>query len=102
MAAVTPLSSDPARAGHIEVLEVMSRLLSGVRRVQDVNVMGVFLGMRTVAPAMTERRAGSMLNVSSVGLTGPPYPTAYAASKWAARGMGKVTAQRQRRLERRE
>jgi signal transduction histidine kinase len=30
MAGVTPLSTDPARAGHIEVLEVMSDLLSGV------------------------------------------------------------------------
>ena len=54
---------------------------------------GVFLGMRTVAPAMAERRAGSIINVSSVaGLTGPPYLTAYAASKWAVRGMSKVAA----------
>src|ERR1700690_2564727 len=30
MAGVTPLSSDSARAGHIEVLEVMSDLLSGI------------------------------------------------------------------------
>ena len=28
------------------------------RRVMDINVTGVFLGMRTVAPAMIERRAG--------------------------------------------
>ncbi len=63
------------------------------RRVMDVNVVGVFLGMRTVAPAMIERHAGSVINVSSVaGLTGPPYLTAYAASKWAVRGMSKVAA----------
>src|SRR5271170_1689720 len=30
MAGVTPLSTDPSRAGHIEVLEVISDLLSGV------------------------------------------------------------------------
>src|SRR5271170_5453414 len=30
MAGVTPLSTDPSRAGHIEVLEVMSDLLSGI------------------------------------------------------------------------
>jgi 3alpha(or 20beta)-hydroxysteroid dehydrogenase len=67
--------------------------LEQFRRVQDVNVTGVFLGMRTVAPVMIERRAGSIINVSSVaGLTGPPYLTAYAASKWAVRGMSKVAA----------
>jgi 3alpha(or 20beta)-hydroxysteroid dehydrogenase len=64
-----------------------------LRLVLDVNVVGVFLGMRTVAPAMIERRAGSVINVSSVaGLTGPPLLTAYAASKWAVRGMTKVAA----------
>jgi len=53
----------------------------------------VFLGMRTVAPAMTERHAGSIINLSSVaGLTGSPYLMAYAASKWAVRGMSKVAA----------
>ncbi len=63
------------------------------RRVLDVNVTGVFLGMRTVAPAMIERRAGSVINVSSVaGLMGSPYLTAYAASKWAVRGISKVAA----------
>ncbi len=63
------------------------------RRVMDVNVTGVFLGMRTVAPTMIEQRAGSVINLSSVaGLTGPPYLTAYAASKWAVRGMSKVAA----------
>ena len=59
----------------------------------DVNAVGVFLGMRAVAPAMSEQRAGSIVNVSSVaGLGGSPYLTAYAASKWAVRGMTKVVA----------
>jgi 3alpha(or 20beta)-hydroxysteroid dehydrogenase len=63
------------------------------RRVLDVNVAGTFLGMRAVAPSMSERRAGSIVNVSSVaGLIGSPYLTAYAASKWAVRGMTKVLA----------
>ncbi len=67
--------------------------LAQFRLLMDVNVVGVFLGMRTVAPAMIERRAGSVINVSSVaGLTGPPLLTAYAASKWAVRGMTKVVA----------
>jgi 3alpha(or 20beta)-hydroxysteroid dehydrogenase len=63
------------------------------RRVLEVNTVGVFLGMRAVAPGMIERGAGAIINVSSVaGLMGSPYLTAYAASKWAVRGMTKVAA----------
>jgi 3alpha(or 20beta)-hydroxysteroid dehydrogenase len=63
------------------------------RRVLEVNTVGVFLGMRAVAPAMTQQRAGSIINVSSVaGLGGSPYLSAYASSKWAVRGMTKVLA----------
>jgi 3alpha(or 20beta)-hydroxysteroid dehydrogenase len=80
-------------AGVFLAAPLTDTTLEQFRRVQDVNVTGVFLGMRTVAPAMIERRAGSIINVSSVaGLTGPPYLTAYAASKWAVRGMSKVAA----------
>jgi 3alpha(or 20beta)-hydroxysteroid dehydrogenase len=67
--------------------------LEAFRGVIDVNVVGVFLGMRAVAPAMTEQQGGSIINVSSVaGLTGSPYLVAYSASKWAVRGMTKVVA----------
>jgi 3alpha(or 20beta)-hydroxysteroid dehydrogenase len=67
--------------------------LEQFQRVVDVNTVGVFLGMRTVAPSMIEQRAGSIINVSSVaGLGGSPYLTAYAASKWAVRGMTRVAA----------
>jgi 3alpha(or 20beta)-hydroxysteroid dehydrogenase len=63
------------------------------RRVIDINVTGVFLGMRTVTPAMIEQSAGSVINLSSVaGLMGSPFLMAYAASKWAVRGMSKVAA----------
>ena len=74
--------------------------LEDFRRVIDVNVVGVFLGMRAVAPAMSERRAGSIVNVSSVaGLSGSPFLTAYAASKWAVRGMTKVLAKELARFD---
>jgi 3alpha(or 20beta)-hydroxysteroid dehydrogenase len=63
------------------------------RRLLDVNVLGVFLGMRAVAPSMSARGAGSIINVSSIaGMIGGPLMTAYAASKWAVRGMTKVAA----------
>ena len=67
--------------------------LESFNKVLDVNVVGVFLGMRAVAAHMTERGSGSIINVSSLaGLMGAPLLTAYAASKWAVRGMTKVAA----------
>jgi 3alpha(or 20beta)-hydroxysteroid dehydrogenase len=67
--------------------------LEDFRRVIDVNTVGVFLGMRAVTHAMSERGAGSIVNMSSVaGMIGSPYLTAYAASKFAVRGMTKVAA----------
>jgi 3alpha(or 20beta)-hydroxysteroid dehydrogenase len=63
------------------------------RHVLDVNLVGVFLGMRAVAPVMIEHGSGSIVNVSSLaGLTGGPYLSAYAASKWGVRGISKVAA----------
>ena len=67
--------------------------LASFNKVMDVNVVGVFLGMRAVAAHMSARGSGSIINVSSLaGLTGGPLLTAYAASKWAVRGMTKVAA----------
>ena len=46
-----------------------------------------------MTPAMIEQSAGSVINLSSVaGLMGSPFLMAYAASKWAVRGMSKVAA----------
>jgi 3alpha(or 20beta)-hydroxysteroid dehydrogenase len=63
-------------------------------RIVAVNQTGVFLGMRTVAPHMTARGAGSIVNISSIaGLRGASPCFAYAATKWAVRGMTKGAAQ---------
>jgi 3alpha(or 20beta)-hydroxysteroid dehydrogenase len=67
--------------------------LDDFRRVQEVNQVGVFLGMRTIAPLMAQRGSGSIINLSSVaGRMGSPYLTAYSAGKWAVRGMTKCVA----------
>jgi 3alpha(or 20beta)-hydroxysteroid dehydrogenase len=67
--------------------------LADYRTLIDINQIGVFLGMRAVAPVMVERGGGSIVNVSSVdGLTGQPGAIAYVASKFAVRGMTKVAA----------
>ena len=66
--------------------------LDAYRHVIDINQVGVFLGMRTVAPVIT-RPGGSIVNISSVaGLIGPAGSIAYTASKFAVRGMTKVAA----------
>jgi 3alpha(or 20beta)-hydroxysteroid dehydrogenase len=80
-------------AGVFLAAALQDTTLEDFRRVQEVNQVGVFLGMRTFAPAMSDRGSGSIINLSSVaGRMGSPYLTAYAASKWAVRGMTKCAA----------
>jgi 3alpha(or 20beta)-hydroxysteroid dehydrogenase len=58
-----------------------------------VNQTGVFLGMRAVSVPMIEQGSGSIVNISSVGgLRGASACFAYAATKWAVRGMTKGAA----------
>jgi 3alpha(or 20beta)-hydroxysteroid dehydrogenase len=78
-------------AGVLHFSSVVDTTLADYERVVRVNQFGCFLGMRTAARAMTG--GGSIVNVSSVeGLAGMPYTVAYAASKFAIRGMTKVAA----------
>jgi 3alpha(or 20beta)-hydroxysteroid dehydrogenase len=80
-------------AGVFLAAKLHETSLEDFRHVQEVNQIGVFLGMRTVAAGMAERGGGSIINVSSVaGLVGTPYLTAYTAGKWAVRGMTKAVA----------
>ncbi|WP_183098912.1 SDR family NAD(P)-dependent oxidoreductase [Nocardioides pelophilus] len=59
----------------------------------NVNQVGVFLGMQAVSRTMRKNGGGSIINASSVeGLAGMPSCTAYAATKWAIRGMTKCAA----------
>lgn len=58
-----------------------------------INQTGVFLGMRTAAPAMKENGSGSIVNISSIaGMASAAVAHAYSASKWAVRGMSKSAA----------
>lgn len=62
-------------------------------RVISVNQTGVYLGMATIAPVMCRRRSGAIINTCSVsGMKGGGQPFAYAASKWAVRGMTRSAA----------
>jgi NAD(P)-dependent dehydrogenase (short-subunit alcohol dehydrogenase family) len=62
-------------------------------KVIAVNLKGVFLGIKHVAPVMLERGGGSIVNTASVaGLSGTPSIFAYGASKHAVVGMTKSAA----------
>lgn len=59
----------------------------------EVNVLGSFLGMKAVVPAMRRAGGGAIINTASVaGLRNLPGNLAYAASKWAVRGLGGCAA----------
>ncbi len=58
-----------------------------------INQTGVFLGMQAVAPTMVDNSSGSIINISSVaGIRGASVALAYAATKWAVRGMTRSVA----------
>ena len=63
------------------------------RRVVDVNLVGVFIGMKYVIPALKEAGGGSIVNISSAaGLMGLAFTSSYGASKWGVRGLSKIGA----------
>jgi NAD(P)-dependent dehydrogenase (short-subunit alcohol dehydrogenase family) len=67
--------------------------LEDFQRVLNVNVTGVFLGMKHAIPAMLEAGVGSIVNISSVaGVIGSPGMIAYNASKHAVVGLTRGAA----------
>jgi NAD(P)-dependent dehydrogenase (short-subunit alcohol dehydrogenase family) len=67
--------------------------LASFRKVLDVNVVGVFLGMKHVLPVMLRQNKGSIVNTASIaGLMGSPQIAVYSASKHAVIGLTKSAA----------
>ncbi len=63
------------------------------RKVLEVNVVGIFLGLKLVIPHMAKAGGGTIINSSSVaGLTGSPGLCAYIASKHAVLGLTRTAA----------
>ncbi|HET9896878.1 MAG TPA: glucose 1-dehydrogenase [Streptosporangiaceae bacterium] len=81
-------------AGILMQVPITEMPLADFRRVIDVNAVGCWLGMKSVIEPMRVAGGGSIVNISSIeGLTGAAHCTAYAASKFAIRGMTKSAAQ---------
>jgi NAD(P)-dependent dehydrogenase (short-subunit alcohol dehydrogenase family) len=85
-------------AGIFWMKPIVDTALEDFRRMQQVNVEGVFLGLKHAIPAIAERAqrwdgGGSIINLSSVaGLVGQANGLAYNASKGAVRLMTKSAA----------
>jgi 3alpha(or 20beta)-hydroxysteroid dehydrogenase len=81
-------------AGVLAFGSITDMPLAEFRRIMDVNAVGCWLGMKAAAGRMKAAGAGSIVNISSIeGLTGAADCSAYAASKFAVRGMTKAAAQ---------
>jgi 3alpha(or 20beta)-hydroxysteroid dehydrogenase len=80
-------------AGIINVGLIEEYELSEWHRILDINLTGVFLGIRAVVGPMKAAGRGSIINISSIeGLAGTIACHGYTATKFAVRGLTKSTA----------
>jgi NAD(P)-dependent dehydrogenase (short-subunit alcohol dehydrogenase family) len=76
-----------------DIAPITKYSLETFRRVLDINVVGVFLGMKHVLPVMLKQNRGSIINTASIaGLIGSPDIAVYTASKHAVIGLTKTAA----------
>lgn len=78
----------------IIVFKILDELAeTDMRRILDINVLGVMLGTQAALPALERAGGGSIVNMSSAdGISGANALTAYCASKFAVRGFTKACA----------
>jgi NAD(P)-dependent dehydrogenase (short-subunit alcohol dehydrogenase family) len=76
-----------------EVLPLVEQPTETFRRVLDVNLAGVFFGLKHQIPVMVRQGAGAIVNVASIaGVRGHPGLAPYVASKHAVNGLTKTAA----------
>ncbi len=80
-------------AGIFSMTAALDTSIEAWNQMVAINQTGVFLGIRDVGRVMCEQGSGSIINISSIaGLAGVGRAHAYAATKWAVRGMSKSAA----------
>lgn len=81
-------------AGILRNKRIADMTLAEFRQVIDVNLIGEWLGVKSVIGPMTTAGGGSIVNISSVeGFTGAAGMSAYSASKFGIRGVTRSAAQ---------
>lgn len=92
-----------SRFGHIDVLancagivcfgDFLQQSMADFEQVVRVNLLGTCIGMKVAGARMVKQGAGSIINISSTdGMRATNGGSAYAASKWAVRGLAKAAA----------
>ena len=80
-------------AALLHMAALVDTEVSDFERLMRVNQLGTFLGIRTVAPTMKEKRRGSIVNVASIdGMRAQAGIVAYVSTKWAVRGITRSAA----------
>jgi NAD(P)-dependent dehydrogenase (short-subunit alcohol dehydrogenase family) len=80
-------------SGVMTGMALAEQTLESWNRIMEVNSTGVFLGTKSVIPAMQRARGGSIVNISSIcGIVGSFANAAYHASKGAVRIFSKSAA----------
>ena len=80
-------------AGVLRFNSLVDTPLDEFMQVVQVNQVGVFLGIKTLAPEIEAAGGGTIVNTASyTGLTGMAYVGAYAATKHAIVGLTRVAA----------
>lgn len=80
-------------AGILKASPIIDTTDSDWQIVMDINLTGVFKGIRASAPAIAQTKNGSIINISSTaGLKAFPGTAAYNTAKWALRGLTKTAA----------
>ncbi|MFE9998260.1 SDR family NAD(P)-dependent oxidoreductase [Streptomyces avermitilis] len=80
-------------AGILRFNDLVGTPLAEFQQIVQVNQVGVFLGIKTVAPEIEAAGGGTIVNTASyAGLTGMAYVGAYTATKHAIVGLTRVAA----------
>jgi 3alpha(or 20beta)-hydroxysteroid dehydrogenase len=89
-----PLNVLVNNAGILRRKSIADMSAEEFREVLEVNLVGEWLGIKSVIEPMTAAGGGSVINISSVeGFTGAAGLSAYSASKFGVRGITRSAAQ---------
>jgi 3alpha(or 20beta)-hydroxysteroid dehydrogenase len=91
--ALGPLNVLVNNAAILHLASITDTTPEDFMRIMTVNLLGSFMGIRSVIEPMKAAGGGSIINVSSIdGLHSSAGLSAYSTSKWGVRGMTKNAA----------